>query len=464
MAYTNRGSSSQLRNSRNSASINVSANTGSGAKGFSPGYPFRAASEIAAQEYIVESEMGASTNGQPMLIQSFSGQGSKGLATSMEKGQFLGICNTGAATLEVFLQVQSYKTVAVGAVTAASGDFLSDPYISILMEPGKFLSLPNIRMLIFQTEGADAQPHSAAIGTQVTTGIIGDTDGNGFLESTDYFSTESAGSHAVTNGITPGSISINFYSAAYQEFGITNKTWAGKRQTPSSDTGLAANTAHRFKITADGGSAVNIVFTTDTSDTTWGNGVTGNGVLKKINDAFFTAYKAGTLVHLPKIGIVDGDIRVTSGSRKSTSAIALADSTTGSETQMFGTGGIITHEGQIDAAVAAALETPLALDRKSDSLAHLMIDKGNGTGSRADGGSFNMIAASSATAPYAPSNITMQVRNAPPYASFVMTYSHNAAHSGLPLTSDAAGNCIKNIFARSVNPNVYSRVKIFTVN
>ena len=74
-----------------------------------------------------------------------------------------------------------------------------------------------------------------------------------------------------TSTTTFWSISINFYSAAYQEFGITNKTWAGKRQTPSSDTGLAANTAHRFKVTPDGGSAVNCVFTTDSADTTWGS-------------------------------------------------------------------------------------------------------------------------------------------------------------------------------------------------
>ena len=47
--------------------------------------------------------------------------------------------------------------------------------------------------------------------------------------------------------------------------------------------------------------------------------------MAKINDAFKTLYKAGTFTYLPKIAIVNGDIRVTSGSRLSTSAITLAD-------------------------------------------------------------------------------------------------------------------------------------------
>lgn len=368
MAYTSRGSSAALRGGRNQASVKVSANTGTGAKVFSPAYPFSKTSEIDAREFVVKSEHGSGTDGEPMKIQNFSGSGGKGLASSMENGQFVGICNTGQTMLEILIQVQSYMTVGTGAVVAAGSNHLTRPYISMLLESGRFLTLPNIRSLIFHTEASANNPKSAAIGTQVTSSTgsnaAGSTDGKGFVSSTDYFHglRGGGGGWAVTGGITPGSISINFYSAGYQELGMTNTTNKNAKQTPSSSTGLTANTAYEFDITVDGGTTRAVNFTTHTSDTTWGNGSTGNGVLKKINDSLKALHVAGSITSLAQARIVDGDIRFTSGSRLDSSAIALANAS-GSVANMFSVGSIPAI-GNINSAVAAALETAAGLKEK----------------------------------------------------------------------------------------------------
>jgi hypothetical protein len=95
-------------------------------------------------------------------------------------------------------------------------------------------------------------------------------------------------------------------------------------QTLATSTGLATSTSFDFKLTQDADSIQTITIVTDSSNVSWG-GTTG--VLQKINDAFLTLYRAGTFTFLPRIAIINGDIRVTSGSRLATSSITLADGT-----------------------------------------------------------------------------------------------------------------------------------------
>lgn len=92
-----------------------------------------------------------------------------------------------------------------------------------------------------------------------------------------------------------------------------------------------------------------------------GNGSTGNGVLKKINDSLKALHVAGSITSLAQARIVDGDIRFTSGSRLDSSAIALANAS-GSVANMFSVGSIPAI-GNINSAVAAALETAAGLKR-----------------------------------------------------------------------------------------------------
>ena len=344
--------------------------------------------------------------------------------------------------------------------TTAIGAYAAQPYIQFLLHPQQFMSLPHLRFIINNTNqtGTDS-PVSASYGSEGTvaqtgiTAIDDATDGTGFVETSDWFGGDDTG------GLVPGSISIQFYSAGYQSFGYTNRNWSGIRQSSTTSSGLAVNTAYRFKCTIDG-TANNIVFTTDTSDVTWGNGLTGNGVLKKINDQFLAAWKAGTAAIQPKIHIVDGDIRVTSGSRLNSSAIALADSTTGSETQLFGGSGV-PHEGSLSPAVASALETATLLDRALDDTSHLLIDQGNGTGKRVDGGTFEILGSS----PYGPSANTLYLRGCPPYANFSIFYNYNAAHSGPSAGAEATQNIISDIYARCVNQKADKGVvRLFIAN
>ena len=339
-------------------------------------------------------------------------------------------------------------TTAPGSdvVMSSGAGFEAQPYITFLLHPMQFIALPHLRFIINNSNqtGTDA-PISSAYGTEGTvaqTGItaIDDcTDSTGFVETADWFGGSDGG------GIVPGSICIQFYSAGYQEFGYTNRNWSGPRQSSTTSSGLTANTAYRFKCTIDG-TANNIVFTTDTSDVTWGNGITGNGVLKKINDRFEAAWVAGTAAIKPRAHIVNGDIRVTSGSRLNTSAIALADSTTGSETQMFGTQGV-PHESAISPAVAAALETAPLLDRPFHDTKHLLIDQGNGKGSRIDGGTFELIGQT----PYSEGATTLMLRNCPPYANFSIFYNYNAALGGHSYAAEGGQNMISDIYARCIN-------------
>jgi len=329
--------------------------------------------------------------------------------------------------------------------TTAIGAYAASPYIQFLLHPKQFIALPHLRFIINNTNqtGTDA-PVSAAFGTEGTVAQTGSsaiddcTDSAGYVETTDWFGGTD------TEGLVPGSIVIQFYSAGYQEFGFTSRTNGGTRQSSTTNTGLTVNTGYNFKVTVDG-TASDLGFTTDTSDVTWGNGITGNGVLKKINDVFYALWKAGTWAIRPKMHIVDGDIRVTSGSRLNNSAIALANHT--DQTPHFFGSGAIPAIGNVDAAVAAALETSTLLKRPYDDTKHLLIDQGNGKGIRQDGGTFEILGQT----PYSPGASTLYLRNCPPNANFSIFYNYYAALGGQSSSPAAAQNMISDIYARCVN-------------
>ena len=105
------------------------------------------------------------------------------------------------------------------------------------------------------------------------------------------------------DGIVPGSIAGKFYQPGYQAFGM-------KGITPSTNSGLSVSTAYYFTIAVDGGSTIEITFTTDGSNVKFG-GTTG--IIRKIQDALDAQfYTAGNLFEKRVVvGIVDGDLRFT---------------------------------------------------------------------------------------------------------------------------------------------------------
>ena len=188
---------------------------------------------------------------------------------------------------------------------------------------------------------------------------VAQTDAKGQFIATNFFgygrNTDGSGNRE-SNGLVAGSFSMKFYSGgAYQELGLSDITSSG-------NSGLAVSTTYQFNITADGGSAFALSFTTDSSDVSWGG---TNGIVNKINDALKTAYyTAGNLFEKKvTVSIVKGDIRFTSGTHLSTSAILLADSS-GGDTDIWGVGRF-PAVADVEAPVAAKLPPDTILDRKS---------------------------------------------------------------------------------------------------
>jgi len=253
---------------------------------------------------------------------------------------------------------------------------------------------------------------------------------------------------STANGIVPGSIAGKFYSRGYQTFGLSGIT-------PQSNSGLAASTAYKINITVDGGSVfVDLGFTTDASNLNFGG---TNGVIKKIQDALDTQYyTAGNLfekkVH---VGIVDGDIRFTSGQNLSTSAILLADP--GSGTTPFSVGrfpDIGTDPEDVNAAVAAKLPEDTIINSAGVSVPNVGVffyDDGHGRILGSATGSIN----------YETGKIDF---TGPANAEFVITANYDSAHGGGANTTSTSENVITTVSARSCNSKINVPIEIVAFN
>tara|TARA_R100001594_G_scaffold55942_2_gene89693 strand:+ start:1954 stop:3546 length:1593 start_codon:yes stop_codon:yes gene_type:complete len=239
---------------------------------------------------------------------------------------------------------------------------------------------------------------------------VAQTDSDGKFKCTNFFGLGRANSGV--QGITPGSIALKFYNPGYQAFGLSGITG-------STHSGLAASTEYKFNITVDGGSTfANLTFTTDSTNLNFGG---SNGIVRKIQDALDTQfYTSGNLFEKKvTVGIVDGDIRFTSGSHLSGSIIELAAPSSG--TTPFGVGRFPAI-GDIHTKVAAKLPDDVTYDRVTyESIPNqsaFMYDDGNG----------NLFGAASGTINYETGAIDFH--NAPVNAEFVCSCIHTSAFSG----------------------------------
>ena len=271
------------------------------------------------------------------------------------------------------------------------------------------------------------------------------TDKNGVFHAKNFFGYGRTGD-AISDGIQAGSIGLKFYQAGYQELGLSGIT-------PNTNSGLAASTAYQFTIAVDGGSAYDLDFTTDSSNTNFGG---KNGVLNKIQDVFNSAYYTSGNLFEKKVtvGIVNGDVRFTSGQHLSTSAIALGDSS-GGDTDVWAAGRI-PAVANVEAAVAAKLPDDIVYDKEtydaSPNKSAFMYDDGQG----------NLIGAGTGRINYETGEIRF---TALPNANFVINCVHKSAHAGGVNSDTTSGkNTIQTIGARSVNPKLNTTVKILAYN
>lgn len=259
------------------------------------------------------------------------------------------------------------------------------------------------------------------------------TNSNGKFQANTFFG-YGRNTNALPSGLTRGSISIRMREPAYQEFAMTG-------QTPSTSTGLSTSTSYDFKITNDGDSQQTITLITDSSNVNWGG---SGGILSKINNAFLVLYKAGTFTYLPKISIVNGDIRITSGSRLSTSSIVLAS---GVSNNLFsGSAGRVTALADL---ISMATKMP-----ENNETKKIIFDDGRGNLSGGQGtGSIN----------YDSGAITL---NSFKDAEFEVSAYYNSAISGAMLNSDSDGTGkptnprINTILAKSLNPFRDAKVRV----
>jgi hypothetical protein len=251
---------------------------------------------------------------------------------------------------------------------------------------------------------------------------------------------------AIADGLVPGSVCFKFYKPAYQELGLSGIT-------ANTNSGLASSQAYNINLTVDGGSTfVDLSFTTDSSNTNFGG---KNGILSKLQDSLDTQYyTAGNLFEKRvTVGIVNGDIRFTSGSHLSTSAILLA--APGSGTTPFGVGRIPAI-GDIESAVAAELPDDTLFDRvtyeERPNIGSIMYDDGNG----------NLVGAGTGTINYESGSVDFV---GPVNAEYVVSATYLSAHSGGTNVSTTNGyNHITSVGARSTNSKLNAKVKVIAYN
>ena len=273
---------------------------------------------------------------------------------------------------------------------------------------------------------------------------VSQTDKNGIFHAKNFFGYGRTGD-AISDGIQAGSIGIKFYQAGYQEFGLSGIT-------ANTNSGLAASTTYAFDIAVDGGSDYTLSFTTDSSNLNFGG---RNGIVSKIQDALNAGfYASGNLFEKRvTVGIVNGDIRFTSGQHLSGSAISISAPASG--TTPFGVGRL-TAVGDIEAAVAAKVPDDTVYNRitydASPNKSAFMYDDGEGNLKGAGSGRINYE--------------TGEIRfTSLPNAEFVINCIHKSAHAGGVNSDTASGkNTIQSIGARSINPKLNTTVKILAYN
>ena len=264
------------------------------------------------------------------------------------------------------------------------------------------------------------------------------TDNDGKFKATNFFG-YGRGLTYQTTGILPGSVAIKCYNPGYQEWGMSGVTSGTK-------TGLTASTAYTFNITADGGSVfVDFSITTDASNGNFGG---RNGLLSKIQAELDTQYYTAGNLFTKKVtvGIVNGDIRFTSGTRLSTSAILLA--APGSGTTPFGVGRIPAI-GVVEDAVAARLpDNTISTVSSGQTVSNVdvfMYDDGNG----------KLVGNGNGTINYDTGAVNF---TSYPNAEFVVSARYGNGLSGS--VSEAQSNTIEDIAARSLNDNIETTVSL----
>ena len=260
------------------------------------------------------------------------------------------------------------------------------------------------------------------------------------------------------DGITPGSFAMQFRTeGGYQELGLSGIT-------SSTNSGLAASTEYEFDIQVDGGTNFeNLSFTTDSSNVNWGG---ANGIIQKIKSALDTQYyTAGNLFERGvNVGIVGGDIRFSSITNHSGSAIALTAGSSGTA-EFFGSGRI-PAAGSIEPAVPKRFPSKFINAKEITPKIGTMSSQNSSTKNTAgfayDDGNGNITGAAQGTINYGSGAI--DITGAPANADFEFYMSYGSALSGNIKTEDLNCNAVKEFRFRGVSWNQDATIEFIGMN
>ena len=275
------------------------------------------------------------------------------------------------------------------------------------------------------------------------------TDASGRFKAMNFFGL--GRSQTEVQGLTPGSIALKFYEPGYQEFGMSGIT-------ASTNSGLSASTTYYLSISIDGATTDKITFTTDSSNVNFGG---ANGIVSKLQaaiDALYYNPAKNGFEKGAKVEIVNGDIRVTSSQRLSTSAISITTNTDGASgtDDLFDTSNKI---GRIPATIKAAVAAKLPDDVIYDPITYtakpntgvFVYDDGNGRLFGAANGSINYETGA------------INIINAPANAEFVVSCIHTSAFSGKATPSETDRiNTLVDIYANTPSTKWNGSVKVRT--
>jgi len=251
---------------------------------------------------------------------------------------------------------------------------------------------------------------------------------------------------STSEGIVPGSIAGKFYEQGYQAFGL-------KGITPSTNSGLSASTTYYLSVAINGGTTDKITFTTDANNVNFGG---TNGVVQKLQNAIDALYynpaKNG-FQDGATVAIVDGDVRVSSHSRLSTSAIALTTNTDGTSgtDELFDGSNII---GRIPVSAAGAVSARLPDDTIINSEGVTVPNK---SVFFYDDGHGNIKGTAQGTVNYQTGALDFVGL---PNAQFAITANYDSAHGGGNNSGTNTQNMIVEIAARSCNSKINTPIEI----
>ena len=265
------------------------------------------------------------------------------------------------------------------------------------------------------------------------------TDASGRFHATNLFGAGRAATNLM--GITAGSFSAKFYNAGYQN--LTNDGDI----TSSTESGLTASTTYYLSVAIDGGTTDKITFAVDSSNTNFGG---TNGVIQKLQASIDALYYNPAKNGYEKraiVSIADGNVRITSGQRLSTSAISVTTNTDGTAgtDELFDTSNVIGRfPVTIPTAIAAKLPDDVLYDRvtydTSPNESAFIYDDGYGNLQGIGSGSLNLETGE------------INMMGCPPNSEFVYSCLHTSAFSGRRNATNAAKmNSLKAIYGNMTN-------------